>query len=271
LIRKGGHGSNFMPAFFTFTVLSGKNIGGYAMQKHYGVGHIKRLKERFLEGKTVKYEIIELLLSYAVKGRDVKPQAKEIYSLSDGNFRKVFDVVENMDIEGVGQESRMLFSLIRKFVELYSQEAFLKKTYRAGTQADIISYFKNVCADARRESVHVIFLDAKNKISGNKKICDGTLTQSLLYPREIISEAIKMGALSIVIVHNHPSGDPSPSENDRKITRKLLFATKEMDVGMLDHIIIGTEGKGYYSFYEDGIIAKYNDNYRYMLEQINNI
>ncbi len=237
------------------------------MQNHYGIGHIKRLKERFNQGKTVKPEIIELLLSYVIKGKDVKKQAKDIYAAASGNFKNVFDVVAKHDIEGIGDEARTFFKVIKSFLDEHSADSFVKKSFRAGTQADIISYFKNVCSDATKESVYAVFLNAKNRVTAAKKICDGTLTQSLLYPREIMAEAIKNGSLSFVIVHNHPSGDPSPSENDRKITKKLLFAVKEMDMNMLDHIIIGTDGKGYYSFYEDGKMENYNFDYKTVMER----
>jgi DNA repair protein RadC len=241
------------------------------MEKHYGIGHIKRLKSRFKEGKTVKSELIELLLSYPIRGRDVKAQSKEIYSRASGNFRKVFEVIKNEKIDGIGPETKDFFILLKGFFDAYSEDAFVNTKFRANTQADIINYFKNLCAGERKESVYIIYLNAKNRITGSSKVCEGTLTQSLLYPREIINGAIEKGALSFVVIHNHPSGDPTPSENDKKITRKLLFATKEMDMNMLDHIVIGTDGKGYYSFYEDGVMEQYNNAYRSVMETVNKI
>ncbi|MEI7542905.1 MAG: DNA repair protein RadC [bacterium] len=236
------------------------------MEKHYGIGHIKRLKDRFNKNMAAKPEVLELMLSYAIKGKDVKPQSKEIYSKAGNNFKKIFEVIANQKIDGVGEETKTFFKIVKSFIQFHSEETFVNKKFAASSQADIIIYFKNICADMTREAVYCIYLDAKNKISGNSMICEGTITQSLLYPRELISEAMKRGALSIVILHNHPSGDPTPSENDKKITRKLLFATKEMDIILLDHIIIGTQGKGYFSFYEDGLMEKYNAAYKNVLE-----
>jgi DNA repair protein RadC len=237
------------------------------MDRHYGVGHIKRLKNRFLEGKTSRNEIIELLLSYPIKGRDVKPQSKMIYSLSSGNFRKIFETVERSAIQGVGIETRLFFRLIRAFLDEYHKDNFIAKKFKASTQSDVIEYFRSACADMTNEAVYCVFLDAKNSITSLAMICEGTLTQSLLYPREIISRAIKTGSLSFILIHNHPSGDPSPSENDMKITKKMLFSAKDCDVLMLDHIIIGTQGKGYYSFYEEGIMEKYNNAYRSFMNE----
>jgi DNA repair protein RadC len=240
--------------------------------KHYGIGHIKRLKDRFIQDKVSKCEIIELLLSYVIKGMDVKPQAKEIFKLSRGNFKNVFEILSgNKKVKGIGRETEIFFKVIKKFFECMEEEKFINKKYSVKAQGDVIKYFKNICLSSDKEEVHAVFLDAKNKITGHKRISEGTLSQSLLYPREIIKEAISQAALSIIILHNHPSGDSSPSENDKKITKRMLFAAREMDIMLLDHIIIGMEtadgDKGYYSFYEEGLIDKYRENYRYVMEK----
>lgn len=179
------------------------------------------------------------------------------------DYRKLNEV---FNLNTLSEQERGFLSALKDFSNAYFLNKFVGKKYRAGTQADIINYFKNVCDNATKESVYIVFLNAKNKIVDCSKISDGTITQSLLYPREVVAEAIKRGALSVVIVHNHPSGDPTPSENDRKITKKLVFATKQMDMNLLDHIIIGSEGKGYYSFYEDSQIEKYNKDFRFVME-----
>ncbi len=236
--------------------------------KHYGTGHISRLKKRFLEGKVSDAEIIELLLSYVVKGKDVKPAAKEIYKKSGKSMRNVNSVIQKEKIKGVGAEIRAFFSLISEYKRLCFREKFIKKKFSVKSQEDVIAYFREECGFVDRENVYALFLDAKNKIIADKKMSGGTLTQALLYPREVIKSALAKGALSIIVIHNHPSGDPSPSENDRKITRKLLYAAREMDIALLDHIIIGRDGKGYYSFYEEGIIDRYIREHREMHKDI---
>ena len=128
------------------------------------------------------------------------------------------------------------------------------------------TYYRNICYEVDKESVFAIFLDAKNRIIMNKKIGEGTLTQSIVYPREIIKEAISIGALSIVLIHNHPSGIATPSENDKKITKKLYFAAREMDLTILDHLIVGNEG--YFSFYENGLIENFAIEYKMVYESI---
>ena len=132
------------------------------------------------------------------------------------------------------------------------------------TQGDIIRYFQTI-APFDREAVFCVFLDAKNKVMDYRTISEGTLSQSLLYPREIIRQALNIGALSIIIMHNHPSGDFTPSENDKKITKRLLFACRNMDLMLIDHIIIG-ESQKYYSFYEQGLIDRYKESFRYVME-----
>jgi DNA repair protein RadC len=231
---------------------------------HYGTGHISRLKNRFLLNKTAKPEIIELLLSYVIRGRDVKPQAKEIYARAGGSFREVFSVLEKEAISGAGTEVKTFFRILKKYIEEYSADKFAARKYSVRDQKDVIEYFRAACALEDRESVHALFLDAKNRVIDNEKMGEGTLTQSVVYPREIVKEAIHKGALSVVLVHNHPSGSPLPSEADRKITKKLLFAAKELDLNLLDHMIVGRDG--YFSFYEQGLIEKYNFEYRSLME-----
>ncbi len=242
-----------------------KSVGKNLKSKpHYGLGHISRLKKRFKDGKTTKPEIIELLLSYIIKGRDVKAEAKEIYRASGGSFREAFRVIEKEHIPGVGAEVKTFFRVIKQFVDAYAEDKFSARKYSVRDQKEVAEYFRTACAADDREAVYALFLDAKNRVIDNKKLGEGTLTQSVVYPREIIKEAITKAALSVVLVHNHPSGSPSPSDADRKITKKLLFAAKEMDLNLLDHMIVGREG--YFSFYENGLIERYNGEYRNLME-----
>jgi len=175
---------------------------------------------------------------------------------------------EVLSLPTLSEKEQGFLTALKGFSEAYLLNKFIGKKYSAHSQQDIINYFKTVCDDAKKESVFLLFMNAKNKIISAVKVCDGTLTQSLMYPREVILQAINKGALSIALIHNHPSGDTTPSENDRKITKKLLFATMEMDIHLIDHIIIGAEDKGYYSFYEEGIIEHFKMNYRQISEEI---
>jgi len=138
-------------------------------------------------------------------------------------------------------------------------DGFKKKAIKS--QDDVINYFRTI-APIDKEAVFVLFLDAKNAVIDFDKVSEGTVTQSLLYPREIIKSCLEVGALCLIICHNHPSGNPAPSENDKKITKKLVFATASMDINVLDHVIIGSGKNEYYSFYEEGFIDRYNHEYK---------
>jgi DNA repair protein RadC len=235
--------------------------------KAYGEGHIKRLKERFDAGAVSKQEILEILLSYVIKRKDVKPQAREIFQLSKGSFRRVFSVVENENIPGIGRETKVFFKAVKTFVNGFAEDAFLNEKIHVKNQKDIVEYFRALCEGADREAVYALYLDAKNKIIMNTKVSEGTLTQSVVYPREIMKTGIKCGALSVVLVHNHPSGDPAPSASDKRITKRLLFSLKEMDMTLLDHLVVGAGGS-YFSFYDAGLIREYSAAYRDVEEEM---
>jgi len=113
----------------------------------------------------------------------------------------------------------------------------------------------------------VLLLNRKNELIDDKDLFYGTLSQSAVYPREVISLALEMGAASLIFVHNHPSGDPTPSKEDRIITRDLLWACHIMQITVLDHIILG---KGsYFSFADQGLIREYMGRYYKVINSIN--
>ena len=171
-------------------------------------------------------------------------------------------------IEGMTELEKInLFKKMQEEILILKEEIYQFRKFAIKTQSDAVRYFRTV-APIDRETVYVLFLDAKAKVIDFKHMGDGTLTQALMYPREIMKHAIAVGAFSMVIMHNHPSGDYSPSDNDKKITKKLLFASKEMDMTVLDHIITGSNEK-YYSFYEQGLIDRYNGEYRTAFESFN--
>jgi len=112
------------------------------------------------------------------------------------------------------------------------------------------------------EMMYCIFMDRKNNILSIDKVASGSLSSSAVYPRELVKMAIKHKAASVVISHNHPSGDPQPSREDRSLTLKLAFAFKSIDVNLLDHIIVGDS---YYSFADNGIMEEINQKFNQFL------
>ncbi|MCD6352654.1 MAG: DNA repair protein RadC, partial [Proteobacteria bacterium] len=113
--------------------------------------------------------------------------------------------------------------------------------------------------DLKKEVFKVIFLDGKNQIISVEDLFEGTLNTSPVYPREIIRSAIRNNALSLIFAHNHPSGDPAPSQTDREITKDLTFAANTMQIKVLDHVIIGDNR--HFSFADEGLIEKYNQSF----------
>jgi DNA repair protein RadC len=159
--------------------------------------------------------------------------------------------------------------------ELQSEVLQLKESFNnfgtvIRTQKDIIDYFGTI-SPMDKEVVYVLFLNTKNRIINHEMISEGTIAQSLIYPREIAKKVIEYNAFSIMVLHNHPSGDPTPSEQDKTITKKLVFGLSALDIFVLDHIILGTQGKGYFSFFEEGLIDRYKQSYKYYFDESENI
>jgi len=113
--------------------------------------------------------------------------------------------------------------------------------------------------DLKKEVFKAIYLDSRNQIIETEDLFEGTLEGILIRPREIVESVIKHNATAVIFVHNHPSGDPTPSKSDKRFTRDLVFMGNIIEVKVLDHIIIG--GNRYFSFADEGLIAKYEDNF----------
>ena len=120
---------------------------------------------------------------------------------------------------------------------------------------EVFEYLYHALRDLKKEKFKVLFLDAKNQILEEKTLFEGTVDSSAVYPREIIREALRYEASSLVFVHNHPSGDPEPSPCDKEITRDLVFAARVMQLKVLDHIVIGNNC--FFSFSDQGLIEEY--------------
>lgn len=148
----------------------------------------------------------------------------------------------------------MLMEGVSKY---YERGLKRKKIYR---QEDVVGYLKSITASEKTEGVYIFYLDVKNKIMEYEKVSEGTVECSLMYPREIVKRALDVGAYSVIMAHNHPSGESTPSEQDDKATRKVVFALSCLGIKMLDHVIVG--GNTYYSYHEEGKIETYTAEYR---------
>lgn len=221
-------------------------------------GHRWRLREKFLIGGLqgfLDYEIVELLLTLGTPRRDCKKQAKEAMKRFKV-LRRVLeaDEVELREIEGIGPHNVFGIRLVQEVSRRFLKEKMLSRPV-CHSSKEVFDYLYHSLRDANTEQFKVLFLDAKNNILEERTFFEGTVDSSAVYPREVIKAAVRFGASSLIFVHNHPSGDPEPSESDREITKELIFATNIMQIKVLDHIIIGNNR--YFSFADQGLIEEY--------------
>lgn len=224
---------------------------------HTNSGHRERIREKYLKGGYkgfLDYEILELLLTFAINRKDVKPIAKKLlerFSTLENVIKA--DSTSLKEINGVGDLTSILLNLIGDLsIRIYEEQLNKKDLFTVTGKNALITYLRGDIAFNSAEQFMVLFLDTQNRVIKTSILFSGTIDRSTIYPREIIKSVIKYEAKSIIFAHNHPSGTSKPSKMDTDITRKLYHSLKEFDIRLLDHIIITkTE---YFSFLENGII-----------------
>jgi DNA repair protein RadC len=164
-----------------------------------------------------------------------------------------------MEIRGIGPNNIVGLKLIQEVSRKFLKEKMLDRAYCRSSK-EVFDYLYHTLRDSKREKFKALFLNAKNQIVDEKTVFEGTVDSSAVYPREIIREALRLEASSLIFVHNHPSGDPCPSESDRDITRELVFAAGVMQIKVLDHIVIGNNR--YFSFADSGLLDEYESAFR---------
>ena len=221
------------------------------------LGHRKRLREKFvksgLEGFH-DYEIIELLLSLGTPRKDCKPQAKEAIKRFK-NLRGVLEASpeELQQIDGIGAHSAFGIKLVQEVAREFLKEKIIDKpVYKSARE--IFDYLYHSMRDLKKEVFKVIYLNSRNQIIEMANLSEGTVNSSSISPREVMENAIKHSAVSLIFVHNHPSGNPEPSKSDKELTRDLVYAGSIMRIRVLDHIIIGNDR--YFSFAGEGLIEE---------------
>ncbi len=221
-------------------------------------GHRKRLREKFIKSGLAgfhDYEIIELLLSLGIPRKDCKQQAKEALK----KFQTLRGVLEApaeelQQIDGIGSHSAFGIKLVQEVAREFLKEKIIDKSVYKSSQ-EIFDYLYHSMRDLKKEVFKVIYLNSQNQIIDITNLFEGTITSSSISPRQVMESAIKHNAASLIFVHNHPSGNPEPSGNDKEITRDLLYAASIMQIKVLDHIIIGNNR--YFSFAGEGLIDEY--------------
>ncbi len=223
-------------------------------QPHY-LKHRKRLRERFEKsgvGGFHDYESLELLLTYAIPRRDVKPLAKSLIA-QFGSLSGVLDANsrELASVDGIGQRSALLIPLIKELCTEYMAEK-LKSRDLLSSPGAVVDFARMKLAALPHEDFMVIFLNVKNEIITYETIHEGTVDRAVVYPRKIIESALAHHAVGLILIHNHPSGHPEPSAEDKAITNAIASACRPMDIRVLDHVVIGRNG--YFSFAEEGLL-----------------
>ena len=220
-------------------------------EKPHYLGHRERLRERFQKAGADgfhDYELLELLLTYAIPRKDVKPIGKNLLKRF-GSLSGIFNANQNelKVVDGIGTISAILIRLIKELSSAYLAEKMEQKDLLSSPQA-VVDYAQARLAGLPHEVFMVIYLNTKNEVLHHESIQEGTIDRAFIYPRRIIEGALAHHASSLILIHNHPSGHPEPSEEDKRLTRTIGEATRAMDIRILDHIIVGMNS--YFSFME---------------------
>jgi DNA repair protein RadC len=208
-------------------------------------GHRERLRERFLKGGAealADYELLELVLFRAIPRRDVKPLAKTLLQ-KFGSFAEVIAAppARLKEVGSVGDAVVTEFKIVQAAALTLSKESMRKKL-ALGTFAQVLEYCRSAMAFRETEEFRVIFLDKKNGLLADEVQGRGTVDHTPVYPREIIRRALELNASALILVHNHPSGDPTPSSADIVMTQNIASLAKPLGVNVHDHLIVGRNG-----------------------------
>jgi DNA repair protein RadC len=209
------------------------------------LGHRKRLRERFLKSggdALADYELLELVLFNALPRVDTKPIAKKLIDRF-GSYAAVLraDPSELRETSGVKESAITALKMIRVAAERLAREEVQKKAV-IGSWDKLIGYLRTAMLHERIEQFRILFLDTKNQLIADEAQQKGTVNHTPVYPREVVKRALELGASAIIMVHNHPSGDPTPSRADIEMTKEVRDAGKKLGIALHDHVIIARGG-----------------------------
>ena len=220
------------------------NPAGFAEAPHYH-GHRERLRERFRDAGAdalSDYELLEMVLFRALPRRDVKPLAKSLI----GRFGSFAEVVHAPDarlreISGLGEAAIIEIKLIAASASRVAKGQ-LKQRTMLSSWAAVIDYCRTSMAFADKEQFRILFLDKRNQLIADEVQQVGTVDHTPVYPREVVKRALELSATAIIMVHNHPSGDPTPSTADIQMTKTIIGIASPLGISVHDHIIVGKNG-----------------------------
>jgi DNA repair protein RadC len=209
------------------------------------LGHRERLRSRFMEGGAdamPDYELLEMVLFRAITRGDTKPIAKALIARF-GTFAEVISAPPQllMEVRGVGPAIVTELKLIRA-AALRLTKGEVANRPALNTGGAIVDYCRAAMAFEERENFRILFLDKKNQLIADEVQQEGTVDHTPVYPREVIKRALELSATAIILVHNHPSGDPTPSHADIDMTKRIVQAAEKLGVLVHDHIVVGRKG-----------------------------
>lgn len=224
-------------------------------EKPHYIGHRQRLRERFLSSggqALADYEILEMLLFPARPQGDVKPLSKQLIDQFGGLFKVLTADAQRLSAEGgLSDASIAAIKIVQVAAErMLKAEITARPIIQSWTM--LLDYCRMTMGNKTVEEFHVLFLNHKHMLIADEVQQKGTVNHTPVYPREVVRRALELGASAIILVHNHPSGDPSPSQSDIDITKQIIAAANPLDVSVHDHVIVGE--RGHYSFKSHGLI-----------------
>ncbi|MFV0359940.1 RadC family protein [Tropicimonas sp.] len=204
--------------------------------------HRRRLRDRFLEGGATAlpdYELLELVLFRAIPRQDVKPLARRLMDVF-GDFNRVIAAspARLEQVRGVGAAVVLELKLIEAAAQRMARSRILQREIISGWDA-LLDYCRTVMAHRETEQFRVLFLDRRNVLIADEQQAQGTVDHVPVYPREVVKRALELNASALILVHNHPSGDPTPSEADVAMTQAVARAAEALDLTLHDHLIVG--------------------------------
>lgn len=212
-------------------------------EPHY-TGHRDRLRERFVKGGVealADYEILELILFTAIPRRDVKPLAKDLIK-NFGSFNAVFQAsVAELVAFGLSENIAIALKTIHAAAFYFMKHDLVGKPV-LNNWAKLIDYIQADMGHEKRENFRLLFLNKKNELIADEIQQSGTVDHTPAYPREIVKRALELGATAIILVHNHPSGDATPSRADIEMTQAIIAAAKPLGITIHDHLVVSKTG-----------------------------
>jgi DNA repair protein RadC len=208
-------------------------------------GHRDRLKARFRDAgaDTLQdYELLELILFQSVPRRDTKPLAKALLARF-GSFSEVLAAPEERlkEVDGVGDAVAHQLKVLLATAQRFARDPIHRKAV-LDSWAAVVDYCRAAMAFAPIEQFRILFLDRKNQLIADEVQQSGTVDHTPVYPREVVKRALELSATALILVHNHPSGDPTPSRADIDMTKSVVEIAKPLGIAVHDHIIVGKQG-----------------------------